>query len=155
MRKKLTLSLRCEYSDPELNLKRDELSTVILRQGEVEERKSSVNRTFKEELDGLYSRASDLARQIKARGQDRAVECVVEFHKPNIGEKTIIRLDTGELVRTEVMTDSERQEEIDFGIDETRLVQGLVDSVQSIDTPPAPAPTPADEPPAEGAAGVA
>jgi hypothetical protein len=154
MKKKMTLSLRCDYTDTELGLKRDELSCVILRQGDVEQRKAEVNREFKQELDGLYSRASELAHQIKARGQDRAVECVVEFHKPNIGEKTIIRLDTGEMVRVEVMTEEERQEEIDFGVDENRMVQGLVDSVAPIDTPPPPA-APPKEHPEEGAAGFA
>jgi len=139
MKKKITLPLRCEYSELELAEKRDELSTIIVRQGEVESRKADVNRGFKEELDGLYSRASELAHQIKARGQNRSVECVVEFHKPNVGEKTIIRLDTGEMVRVEVMTEEERQDEIDFGVEENRMVQGLVDSVSPIDTPP-PAP---------------
>jgi hypothetical protein len=155
MKKRITLSLRCEYSDLELAEKRDELSTVICRQGEVEQRKAAVNREFKEELDGLYSRASELAHQIKARGQDRPVECVTEFHKPNIGEKTVIRLDTGEMVRVEVMTDEERQDKIDFGLEENRMVQGLIDSVSPIDTPPPhpPAPPP-DDRPEEGAAGA-
>jgi hypothetical protein len=154
MKKRITLSLRCEYSDLELAEKRDELSTVICRQGEVEQRKAAINREFKEELDGLYSRASELAHQIKARSQDRAVECVTEFHKPNIGEKTVIRLDTGEMVRVEVMTDEERQDEIDFGIEETRLVQGLVDSVSPIDTPHDPPAPPPGERPEEGTAGA-
>src|SRR5262249_57706205 len=61
MKKKITLSLRCEYSDLELTEKRDELSTVICRQGEAEQRKAEVNREFKEELDALYSRPSHLA----------------------------------------------------------------------------------------------
>src|SRR5262249_49794540 len=155
MKKKITLSRRCEYSDLELTEKRDELSTVICRQGEVEQRKAEVNREFKEELDGLYSRASDLAHQIRARGQNRPVECVVEFHKPNVGEKTVIRLDTGEMVRVEVMTEEERQDEIDFGIEENRMVQGLIDSVSPIDTPPDPPAPPSDERSEEGAAGVA
>ena len=150
MKKKATLTLRCEYTDAELAFKRDELSTVIVRQSEVELRRSEVNRGFKEELDGLYSRASELAHQIKARGESHGVECVVEFHKPNVGEKTIIRLDTGELVRTEVMTEEERQEEIDFDVrDASDQIKDLIDSAAT-ELPP---PPPIDEPPDLEAAG--
>jgi hypothetical protein len=143
MKKKATLTLRCEYTDAELAFKRDELSTVIVRQSEVELRKAEVNRDFKEELDGLYSRASELAHQIKARGESRSVACLVEFHKPNVGEKTIIRLDTGELVRVEVMTEDERQEEFGFDVEARDQIKELIDSA----TTELPTPPPSDEPP--------
>ena len=144
MKKKATLTLRCEYTDAELAFKRDELSTVIVRQSEVELRRSEVNRGFKEELDGLYSRASELAHQIKARGESRDVECVVEFHKPNVGEKTIVRLDTGELVRVEVMTEDERQEEFGFDDETSAQIKDLINSAASELPPP---PPPIDDPP--------
>jgi hypothetical protein len=144
MKKKATLTLRCEYTDAELAFKRDELSTVIVRQAEVEQSKAAVNRGFKEELDGLYSRASELAHQIKARGESRDVECLVEFYKPNVGEKTIIRLDTGELVRVEVMTEDERQEEFGFDVEARDQIKDLIDSATTELPPP---PQPIDEPP--------
>jgi hypothetical protein len=148
MKRKMTLELRCEYTDEELALKRDELSTVIVHQGAVELRKAEVNRGFKEELDGLYSRANELAHQIKKRGENRAVECLVEFHQPNVGEKTIIRLDTGEQVRVEPMTEDERQEEIEFDLSDSKYdIAKLIESANDVPPPPT------DEPPDLEAAG--
>ena len=152
MKRKTTLELRCEYSDDELAFKRDELSTVIVHQGAVETRKAEVNRGLKEELDGLYARASALAHQIKRRGENRPVECLVEFHKPNVGEKTIIRLDTGEQVRVEPMTEDERQEEMEFDVSEAHDdIKSLIDSAS--DAPLPPPPLPPDEPPELEASG--
>ena len=151
MKRKITLELRCEYSDDELAFKRDELSTVIVHQGAVETRKAEVNRGLKEELDGLYARASELAHQIKRRGENRPVECLVEFHKPNIGEKTIVRLDTGEQVRVEPMTEDERQEEIEFDVSEAHDdIKSLIDSASDA---PLPSPAPPEEPPELEASG--
>jgi hypothetical protein len=42
----------------------------------------------------------------------REIECVVEFHKPKQGVKTIIRLDTGEVVREQQMSGGELQEKL-------------------------------------------
>jgi hypothetical protein len=150
MKRKTTLELRCEYSDDELAFKRDELSTVIVHQGAVETRKAEVNRGFKEELDGLYARASELAHQIKRRGENRPVQCLVEFHKPNVGEKTIIRLDTGEQVRVEPMTEDERQEEIEFDLSDSK--DDIAKLIESANDVPPPQP-PTDEPPDLEAAG--
>lgn len=112
MSKKREMSLRCEYTDVELAEKRDELSTVILGAVEVEKRKAGAAKEFKEMLDALYSRAGILAQQIKNRGENRETDCIVELHKPAEGMKTTIRLDTGEIVVTEPMTEEEKQEQL-------------------------------------------
>ena len=112
--KKVGLQLECAYTDAELAEKRDELAGVIIEVQAVEERKKSANSSFKEMLDGLYSQSSELAHQIKSKGEFRLTDCAIEYNSPNIGEKTTIRLDTGEVVKTEPMTHEERQDEIDF-----------------------------------------
>lgn len=110
--KKTEVNLRCEYTDAELAEKRDELSNVVIGAQEVEKRKADAAKDFKENLDALYSRSNILAFQIKSRGENRAVECVIELNKPTNGLKTTVRLDTGELVTTEPMTDEERQDKL-------------------------------------------
>lgn len=114
--RKISRILRCDYSAEELDEKRDELANATIEIGRVEEQKASVNRQFKEKLDGLYSETAELAAQIKERHELRATECIVDLNKPNVGEKTIIRTDTGEMVAIEVMTMEERQEELPLEI---------------------------------------
>jgi hypothetical protein len=124
--KKLSLQLPCQYSDDELAEKRDRLSDVIIAIGETEFRKTTAAKAFKEELDGLYSESGKLAHQIKDREETRMVDCVCEMNKPQVGEKTTVRLDTGEMLKVEVMTDEERQEEIVFDVEENRKIEDLL-----------------------------
>jgi hypothetical protein len=144
--KKLSLQLDCVYSELEMVEKRDHLATVIVEIQAVEERKSSVARALKEELDGLYAESNKLAHQIKRRSETRLTECVVEYERPNAGEKQTIRLDTGELVKVELMTEDERQEEIEFDVDASRQVKGLVESINPA-PPPTEKPESNDQPP--------
>jgi len=143
--KRIGLQLPCIYNDEELAAKRDELSDTIIAIAEVEDRKSRVAKSFKEELDGLYATSGTLARDIKRRNEERLVDCVVEWNKPNVGEKTIVRLDTGEMVKIEVMTDDERQDEIEFGLDDRQDIAKLIDTAHD-ETPPPPTEPPSDEP---------
>ncbi len=140
---KLSMQLECAYGDDELAEKRDALADATIAVGEVEFRKSSAAKAFKEELDALYAKCGQLSRQIRARSEFRMTDCVIEMNKPNVGEKTTIRLDTGEMVKVEVMTDSERQEEIEFDIDANRNIQSLIEDAHKPDEPPeAPGMTP-------------
>lgn len=143
MPKKITLSLRCEYSDEELAEKRDEMSNVVLGAHEVEARKADAAKAFKEQLEALYSRLDVLARQVKNRGESRAVDCAVTLNKPTIGIKQIVRLDTGEFVKDELMTDDERQENLFVEADEIQKMYEQPDSRDVLppkeddqDTPP-------------------
>ena len=133
---KMSQLLHCVYTDAELAEKRDDLADTILEIGKVEDQKASANRGFKERLDGLYAESAKLSHQIKNRGESRSVDCAVEYNKPNIGEKTTIRLDTGEMLKIEVMDDDERQEEIDFGLEENRNIQKLIEDAHKNDEPP-------------------
>jgi hypothetical protein len=64
---------------------------------------------FKERLVGLNEQQRKLARVIRGRVELRMVQCAVLFHAPLEGVKRIVRMDTGEVVREEPMTDSEKQ----------------------------------------------
>lgn len=138
---KMSQRLRCEYTDLELDEKRDELSEAVIKAGEVEGTKADAAKHFKDQLDILYARSAELSQQIKARGEHRLVDCAVEMNKPNVGEKTVIRLDTGEMVEIKVMTDDERQEEIEFGVEENRDIEKLINEAhRPEDGPPTDAP---------------
>ena len=119
--------LRCDFTVEEMNERRDELSAATIQIGTIEEQKASANRAFKEHLDGLYSQTSKLAHEIKNRNELRSTECIVELNKPHVGEKTIIRIDTGELVSIEAMTAEERQEEFEFNQEASGSIDKIIE----------------------------
>jgi hypothetical protein len=129
--KKLSLQLRCEFSQQELDDKRDRLSTALLEYDKVEDEKREASKCYTESLKALRGEMRSLSKQINCKGEDRAVDCFARFHDPSIGFKTFVRLDTGEVVKTEQMTDDERQE----GLFEE------VDQLERMYSSPAPEPT--------------
>ncbi len=123
--KRLTLSLRCEFTSEELQEKGEELSAIVLRYEEVDEERKTVSQTYREQLSDLRSDRKRLSSLIRKKGEDRPVECIAKFHDPHVGEKTIVRLDTGEIVRIEPMTDEERQDNLFAEVDELEALYRL------------------------------
>lgn len=95
------------FTEEELATMRDELARLVLGESEVRLRKKAAMDAFKEELEELISSRRDIAHRIRRKSEDREIDCRVEFHSPTIGMKRLIRLDTGELLREEQMTDEE------------------------------------------------
>lgn len=57
----------------------------------------------------LHGKLSKLADVVDRKAETRSIECRVELDVPVIGTKSIIRLDTFEVVKEEPMTLEERQ----------------------------------------------
>src|SRR5262249_33052623 len=68
--------------------------------------------------------------------ENRDVECLVEFHKPVVGQKTTIRTDTGEIVAVEDMTEDEKQERLFEEKAEFEKVVGDIPPVSPYDKTP-------------------
>jgi hypothetical protein len=110
--KRTNLSLPREFTPDELQAKANELALVIEALDKLEEDKAQTSKEFSETIKSFRSRMNGLAKAIRTRGETRLVECVVRMNCPNPLEKSTVRLDTGELVKTEPMTQEERQERL-------------------------------------------
>jgi hypothetical protein len=110
--RKITIALPCDFTGEELEQKGQDMSATMLEYDDVEERKKVSAKEFSEQMKELRGRMRSLSKQIRRKGEERAVECGVQMHNPTVGFKTIVRLDTGEIVKTEPMTDEERQDNL-------------------------------------------
>lgn len=109
---KATLDLFCHFSDEELELKGQELSAAVIKYDEIVDEKTAAMKQFKERIDQAGADVRKLSRKVRDRGEIRPIECGVAFHKPAKGQKTIVRLDSGEIVKECVMTDLELQQQL-------------------------------------------
>ena len=66
-----------------------------------------------EKIDGTKSDIEELFDKLEAKAEPRDVECQILIDEP-IGMKTTIRLDTGETVSIEPLTDAEKQRNLGF-----------------------------------------
>lgn len=109
----ITQILPVPITDPEykeIGLKMGGANQEIIQ---AENELKSVKSQFKSRIDSAKTRRDEYAAIINAGHQQRQVECleVKDFFENTI---TLIRLDTGEVVRTRTMTTAERQRGLDF-----------------------------------------
>jgi|SRR5579863_1448988 len=102
--------LKCFFTTEERAEKSDRLARAISLKVEADEEFKAVKSQFKDRIDGLELEIAKLARQINLGYEHRNVACEFLLDSPTLGRKTLVRLDIpGEVVRTEDMTDSDKQ----------------------------------------------
>jgi hypothetical protein len=106
---RIELQLFCALTDEEVQSRGLMLGETVSAIDQTQAARTSAMKDFKERIVGLNERQRDLARVIRERSEERMVSCAVRFHTPCEGMKRIIRMDTGEMVREESMTSSEKQ----------------------------------------------
>jgi hypothetical protein len=132
---KLKLTLFCNFTGEEMDAKGEALSTAYIEYDRVEEQKKTASAEYGDQLKALRGEMRQLAGQIRKKGAERAVDCVTQFHTPEVGMKTTIRTDTGEIVKTEPMTNDERQENLFEEVDALEQMYNAPDAREQ-ESPP-------------------
>ena len=106
--------LRCDFTPDEWAENARQLATATRLRSELEQEKKEIDSQYKAKIEEQIGRASKVAALLGAGYEMRNVPCEVILDKPEPGQATIVRQDTGEIVRTRPMTDMERQAVLDF-----------------------------------------
>lgn len=93
----------------------EDLSHELVARAELCRNFAVLKKTHDEKLEKHDSSIGHLTRVLCEGWEYRDVICKVLWNKPKSGQKTIVRLDTGEHVEIEPMTEGERQEELNLG----------------------------------------
>lgn len=101
-------NLKTKLSEDEMTAYSKDMSEKYIEHGEVESEKKSKNSHFKGKTDVLEAQMAELSRKVSTQHEWRDVECHWAYNfSTNV--KVLIRLDTGEVVREETVTDKDRQ----------------------------------------------
>jgi hypothetical protein len=135
--KQIELELFCTLTDEEIQSRGMMLVETVRLKDETNRAQKESAKAYRETLTGLDERQRDLSRIIRERAERRMVRCAVLFHAPTEGTKRIIRVDTGEIVREETMTQAELQlniwdSQVEF---EKYMKEQEVDSVTTEEEP--------------------
>ena len=106
--------LRCDFTSDEWTENARQLATATRLRSELEQEKKEIDSQYKAKIEEQIVRASKLAALLGAGYEMRNVPCEVILDKPEPGQATVVRTDTGEIVRTRPMTEMERQAVLDF-----------------------------------------
>ncbi len=105
-------NLRCPLTDPEKIRLGEGLARLLEEMGEVEDEQKATATKFKAQLEGIDSAVTKTRKILSAGYEYRWIDCRVLYNKPASRQKTLIRLDTGEEVRIEDMSEEECQENL-------------------------------------------
>ena len=104
--------LPCVLTDDESNTKGKSLAMMHTKLEVLEQQKKSFNDEIKSKVASVEAEIAILSQQIGSGIEHRDVPCHWRFDSPQPGDKTLIREDTGEIVRVEEMTDDDKQAEM-------------------------------------------
>jgi uncharacterized protein (UPF0335 family) len=107
--------LRYDFTEAEKLRMGLELAQCTERVAQLEAEKADVDSAIKARITKASSEGSALALALNKGYEMRNLECVVAFHVPANGKKTITRTDSGEVVRVDKMDAHEMQEQLPLG----------------------------------------
>ena len=109
---KVSEYLRYAFSEEETKAIAKDLALAVTRKIRAEEEQKSAQAQFKQRIESEIATIGRLSNNINMGWEMRQIDCLVNFHAPKQGLKTIVRLDTGEVVREQKMQGSELQENL-------------------------------------------
>jgi hypothetical protein len=107
--KKVSLSLRCIFTDKELLEKGKLIAEKHRELAEHEGELATIKSQFKSKIEGVTASINELSGHITSGYEYRMTTCTVRFDDPKSGMKTTYRSDTGDAVNTDLMTPAELQ----------------------------------------------
>lgn len=112
--KKTTEYLKYAFSEEETRANAKELARKNQQLTELDLKRKQLVSDLKAEAETMNADAARLARWVNDEYGFRLVDCEVLLDDPESGTKTIVRIDTGEIVKTEKMTSDELQQSLQF-----------------------------------------
>lgn len=109
-----TRDMRHNYAPAERVRLAEDLSREMIQKVQLETEFGKLKATHTAKVARHDSVIHDLARKLCEGWEYRDVPVRYLWNDPEIGKKTIVRLDTGEVVCVEEMTEDERQESFGF-----------------------------------------
>ena len=110
--KKTEMFLEYVFTREELEQFGKDLAYDTAEQSELEGNRKMAMSQFKAEIDACVAKANIVAEHIRTGRQMRMVKCDIRYDDPSRGMKSIVRIDTGEVVKIMDMEPVEMQGEL-------------------------------------------
>lgn len=117
--------LPVRYTGPERLDLAEQLARASQAKSDAEDQKKAQDAEYKETVEGLNLAIKRLSRKLTSGHELRNVPCKWLLEDPTPKEKTLVRMDTGEIVRVVPMQDRDFQETLP-GIPEQPVGETLV-----------------------------
>lgn len=109
--------LRYDFTEAEFLEHARLLSRLNQELERAEDRKKRVSAEVSADVKACQDKVSNESRLVANAYEYRDVETEIRFHDPKAGQKTIVRTDTGEVLRTVLMSGQDLQDAFGFEAD--------------------------------------
>jgi hypothetical protein len=103
-------SLRYRFTPDEHLTNCEDLASKLDYKAELSETHKAIKADLKEQETRVEAELGKLTRLVRDKFEIRNVQCRWDYGRPSTSQKTLVRLDSGDDVRTEMMLDHERQQ---------------------------------------------
>ncbi len=110
MRKRTVELLHCRLTEEEILEKGKHLAEKELELLELEAEAKEVASNYKESIKAQRTMIAKLSKEVSTEKEEREVSCDWVFHSPTRGTKELIRLDTGESIKQQEMSERDKHE---------------------------------------------
>lgn len=130
-----TKYLKCEFTADEITTRARELAASNRKRADLEQEKKEIDSDLKGKIEAENTKIKRLSDEIAQGFEFRHTECRVELDTPAQGQKTVVRLDTGEVVSIERMTDEDRQMALALEEEAAKKDAEVIPESRQIDAP--------------------
>lgn len=100
------------YTDSQILVMADSMARYSVEKQNLEEQFEVVKMDFKHKLEAIDASIRTLTRNITKRSHYENVDCIYVLEEPTHAEKTLVRMDTGEVVRVLPMDPRDYQDSL-------------------------------------------
>jgi hypothetical protein len=108
-----TRSLECVLSSSEVLVRSKRMVEAMKERKQKEDNLDSIKESIKGDIADIDILIEDLANQVSTSRESQPVKCVTRYYW-GTGRKEVVRLDTGEIVEVERISDAERQQHLEL-----------------------------------------
>lgn len=108
----MTNTMTCKLTQQEVAEKAHRLSEHLVMRAKLISEMKNAAQNFKSKIKSLEEDIYILTEKVWLEREDRLVECEIDYDFKS-GRKSYTRLETGEIYKTDAITDSERQMELE------------------------------------------
>lgn len=108
-----------------------EMARLIDSASELEASHKQIKAQLKEDAESVTANIGRFCRYVRDKADHRETECHWVFDTPGVGQKTLTRDDSGDVVEVRAMTDYEKQGTLKF-VDENQEVLPLADAPATV-----------------------
>lgn len=121
-------SLKCIFTEQEILKLGKHLAEKTARKSQIEAEKKTVSKQFDAQIAEVEAQIEQDTSHIQSGYEYRNIDCTVTYGEPDATQKTVRRMDTGEIVEVVTLNGEEMQRKLNFEREQRKATADMLDA---------------------------